>query len=92
MNDDELNKIYQIFKQLTPKLDENIQLYNPLYKKRELHVVKYEKAKKIIAVWLDFDELNQWKLKILFKRHKEVQHQFFIKEVENFYRVGWKIK
>ncbi len=37
-----------------------------------------------------FDLVNEWKLRILFKRHKEVPHQFFIKQVDNFYRIGWK--
>ncbi|WP_130735521.1 hypothetical protein [Flavobacterium sp. J27] len=87
---DQLKIIFRIFKQVNPNLRGNEQLYNPNEKCRINYLVKLEKDRKIIAAWTDFDLVNEWKLRILFKRHKEVPHQFFIKQVDNFYRIGWK--
>ena len=87
---DQLDKIFSIFKQVNSSLHGNLQLYNPAYKYRPNDIVKLEKDRKITAVWLDFESVNEWKLRILFKRHKEIPHQFFIKQVDDFYRIGWK--
>lgn len=87
---DQLDKIFTIMKQVNTNLHGNVQLYNPAYKFRPNDIVILEKNRKITAVWLDFESVNEWKLRILFKRHKEVPHQFFIKQVDNFYRIGWK--
>lgn len=90
ISQEQLDKIFQILKQVNPKISSNIQLYDVTYKYRPGQVVKLEKDRKIKAIWLDFESVNEWKLRILFKRHKEVPHQFFIKQVDNFYRIGWK--
>ncbi len=88
----EIEIIHSIFKQITPNLADNIQIYDESQKCRISHLVKFEKNKKIVSVWLDFKELNQWKLKILFQKHKQIDHVFFIQQVDDFYRVGWKLK
>ena len=90
INEKEIDKIFQIFKQVNPKISSNVQLYNVTYKYRPGQLVKLEKEREIIAIWLDFESVNDWNLRILFKRHKEIPHQFFIKQVDNFYRIGWK--
>lgn len=89
-SDKEIDTIFQILKQVNPKINDSLQLYDPFYKFRPGQIVKLTKNRNITAVWLDFPELNEWKLRIIFKRHKEVPHQFFIKQVDNFYRIGWK--
>lgn len=88
----EIQTIYSILKQITPNLNESIQKYDQSQKCRLSHLVQYKKDRKIIAIWLDIKDLNQWKLKILFQKHKQVNHSFFIKQVDDFYRIGWKVK
>jgi hypothetical protein len=89
---EDLDTAYLIFKQLQPKLAESIIFYKKSDQPDYGHVVKYIKEKHTTAVWLDFKDLNQWMLKILFMKHKQVNHAFFINEVNGFYRVGWKLK
>jgi hypothetical protein len=55
-------------------------------------LAQFEKERKIVAFWLDIKVLNQWKLKILFQKHKKVNHSFFIQQIDDFYRIGWKVK
>lgn len=88
----EIQVIYSIFKHIVPNLNENIQKYDDSLNYRFCHVVQFEKGNNIIAVWLDLKDLNQWKLKILFQKHKQVKHSFFIQEIDDFYRVGWKVR
>lgn len=58
--------------------------------KRVGAIVCYPTVNKCKSFWLDIEKFNEYKLKILFKRHKEVPFKFFIRELDNFYRVGWK--
>ena len=87
-----LDIIYAIFKQIQPKIADSIIFFKNSDQPDFGHVVKYTKEKHITAVWLDFKDLNQWMLKILFMKHKQVNQAFFINEVNGFYRVGWKLK
>lgn len=91
MNDLDVKIVFEIFKQLQPSINENIQLYNSNYEKQFGYVVRYVSNNKTIAIWLDFPTLNEYKLKLLFKYHNKLQHNFFIQQIGNFYRVGWKI-
>jgi hypothetical protein len=92
MNSKDVELIFNILKQLQPSISESIQFYNKEYEHRFGHVVQFKSKNKIIAIWLDLPSLNAPKLKILFTRHKEVNHNFFIQEIDDFYRVGWKLK
>lgn len=89
---EELNTAYAIFKQIQSKLAESMIFYKNSDQPDFGHVVKYIKNYQTTAVWLDFKDLNQWELKILFTKHKQVNQAFFINEVNGFYRVGWKLK
>jgi hypoxanthine phosphoribosyltransferase len=89
---EDLEIAYSILKQIQPKLAESIIFYKKSDQPDYGHVVKYIKEKHTTAVWLDFKDLNQWMLKILFTKHKQVNHAFFIQEIANYYRVGWKIR
>ena len=89
---EELEIVYSILKQIQPKLAESMIFYKNSDQPDFGHVVKHIKGKHTTAVWLDFKDLNQWMLKILFMKHKQVNHAFFINEVNGFYRVGWKLK
>lgn len=91
MNDLDLKIAFAIFKQLEPKLNENIQVYDSAYDKRYCQLVRFISKGKTTAVWLDFPALNEYKLKILFKNHNKLQYNFFIQQIGNFYRVGWKL-
>ena len=88
----DLDTAYAIFKQIQPKLAESMIFYKNSDQPDYGHVVKYTKENHIMAVWLDIEDLNQWVLKILFMKHKQVNQAFFINEVNGFYRVGWKLK
>ena len=55
-------------------------------------IVCYPTVKKCKSFWTDIEKLNEYKLKIIFKRHKEVPLKFFIHEMDGFYRIGWKLK
>ncbi len=89
---EDLEIAYSILKQIQPKLAESMIFYKNSDQPDFGHVVKYIKGKHTTAVWLDFKDLNQWALKILFMKHKQVNHAFFIQEIDNYYRVGWKIR
>ena len=89
---EDLDNAYAIFEHIQPKLAESIIFYKNSKQSDFGHVVKYTKDKHITAVWLDFKDLNQWMLKILFMKHKQVNHTFFIQQIDNYYRVGWKIR
>jgi len=89
---EDLDTAYAIFRQIQPKLAESMIFFKNSDQPDYGHVVKYMKDKRTTAVWLDFKDLNQWMLKILFMKHKQVNHAFFINEVNGFYRVGWKLK
>lgn len=89
---EDLDTAYAIFRQIQPKLAESMIFYKNSDQPDFGHVVNYIKEKHTTAVWLDFKDLNQWMLKILFMKHKQVNHAFFINEVNGFYRVGWKLK
>jgi hypothetical protein len=91
MNDLDLKIAFAVFKKLEPKLNENIQLYDSGYDNRFGNVVRFVSNNKTIAVWLDFPALNEYKLKMLFKNHNKLQYNFFIQQIGNFYRVGWKL-
>ena len=88
----DIEKAFSILKQIQPKLAESMIFYKNSNQPDFGHVVKFPKEKHITAVWLDFKDLNQWMLKILFMKHKQVNHTFFIQQIDNYYRVGWKIK
>lgn len=88
----DLDSAYSIFKQIQPKIAESMIFYKNSVEPNYGHVVKYTKDNQIKALWLDFKDLNQWTLKILFMKHKQVNQAFFINEVNGFYRVGWKLK
>lgn len=92
INDEDIILMFSFFKQVSPQISENIQFYNESEISRFGHVVKYNKGKMVVAVWLDFTDLNEYKLKVLFQKHKQVKHSFFIQQIDNFYRIGWKIK
>ena len=89
---EDLDSAYAIFKQIQPKIAESMIFYKNSVEPNYGHVVKYTKDNQIKALWLDFKDLNQWTLKILFMKHKQVNQAFFINEVNGFYRVGWKLK
>lgn len=91
MNDYDLKIAFEIFKQLQPSINENIQFYESSYDKRFGNVVRFVSNNKTIAVWLDFPALNEYKLKLLFKNHNKLKYNFFIQQIGNFYRVGWKL-
>jgi len=91
MNDLDLKIAFAIFKQLEPKLNENIHLYDSGYVNKFGHVVRFVSNNKTIAVWLDFPALNEYKLKMFFKNHNKLQYNFFIQQIGNFYRVGRKL-
>lgn len=91
MSTEEIKIAFEIFKQLQPSINENIQLYDEKYSSRFGYVVRYTSNNKTIAIWLDFPSLNEYKLKLLFKNHNKLQYNFFIQQIGNFYRVGWKI-
>lgn len=88
----DIENAYSIFKQIQPKIAESMIFYKNSVEPNYGHVVKYTKDNQIKALWLDFKDLNQWTLKILFMKHKQVNQAFFINEVNGFYRVGWKLK
>lgn len=92
MENNDIIQAFQILKQINPNLSENIQFYDDNYDYRPNMMVKFVKNKVVTSIWLDFLKLNDWQLRILFKRHKEVHQVFFIQEVKNFYRVGWKLQ
>lgn len=88
----DLDTCYSIFKHIQPKIADSMIFYKNSDQPDFGHVVKYTKNYNTTAVWLDFKDLNQWTLKILFTKHKQVNHAFFINEINGFYRVGWKLK
>ena len=88
----DLENCYSIFKHVQPKIADSMIFYKNSDQPDFGHIVKYIKEKHTTAVWLDFKDLNQWTLKILFMKHKQVNQDFFINEVNGFYRVGWKLK
>jgi hypothetical protein len=61
-----IETIYSIFKQITPNLIDSIQVYDKSQTCRLSHLVQFEKDSKIVDIWLDFKELNQWKLKFYY--------------------------
>ena len=89
---EDLDTAYSILKQIQPKIAESMIFYKNSVEPNYGHVVKYTKDNQIKALWLDFKDLNQWTLKILFMKHKQVNHDFFIQQIDNYYRVGWKIR
>lgn len=91
-SDSDTEKAFSIFKQIQPKIADSMIFFKNSDQPDFGHVVKYIKGKHTTAVWLDFKDLNQWALKILFMKHKQVNHAFFIQEIDNYYRVGWKIR
>ncbi|MFC4817630.1 hypothetical protein [Flavobacterium sp. GCM10023249] len=91
INDHELETIISIFKHINPGLNTSVQDYLD-NNKRPNYIVRLLNKRKVIAYWIDIDKINEAKLKILFKRHKEVDKQFFIQYLDDFYRIGFKIK
>ena len=89
---EDLDTAYSILKQIQPKIAESMIFYKNSVEPNYGHVVKYTKDNQIKALWLDFKDLNQWTLKILFMKHKQVNQDFFIQQIGNYYRVGWKIR
>jgi len=88
----EIDTVLSITKHINPKLNENIQIptldvisYSFLYKK--------ESYSKITVLWFYLEKINEHKLKILFKRHVEVEAEFFIRYNPKLkhYVIGWKI-
>ncbi len=91
-NDSDIEKAFLIFKQIQHKIAESMIFYKNSVEPNYGHVVKYTKDNQIKALWLDFKDLNQWTLKILFMKHKQVNQDFFIQQIGNYYRVGWKVR
>tara|TARA_Y100000817_G_C16702190_1_gene475373 strand:- start:228 stop:503 length:276 start_codon:yes stop_codon:yes gene_type:complete len=87
---EQINKGRSIFLQMGLTVIESPQDYFNNYK-RVGAIVCYPSVKNCKSFWLDIEFFNEYRLKILFKKHKQVPYQFFIKQVDNFYRVGWKI-
>lgn len=84
---EDLDTAYTVFKQIQTKIAESMIFYKNTDQPDFGHVVIYIKER-TKAVWLDFKNLNQWMLKILFMKHKQVKHAFFIQQIDNYYRVG----
>ena len=91
MTKNDLNTAFKIFKRIVPNLNENFQVFDKEYKHRYSHLVYYVSKNKIVAVWLDFEVLNKYKLEYLFKNHSQIKSNFFVQQIDNFYRVGWKL-
>lgn len=87
------DQIRSIFKHVEKKLIDSFQNYAGVNEPRFCCAFRYySENKNCVAVWLDFPKLNAWQLETLFKRHKEIPHEFFIRSGDGFYRVGFKSK
>lgn len=89
ISDQDIDKITAIFLHINPNLNTAVQNYVS-NDKRVNYMVQMLKNRKPVAIWTDVEKLNEYKLKILFKRHKEVNLQFFIHYLDDFYRIGFK--
>lgn len=93
ITDEQQTRIMELFFWINPKTETSIQNYTEPDQCRYCHVIRYlDKKKKCVAIWQDFPKLNEWQLRILFKHHKEIDHEFYISGRKDFYRVGWKSK
>lgn len=88
----DLDTAFSIFKHIQPKIEDSMIFYKAPDAASYGRVVQYIEKNKIVAIWLDIEVVNTAKLKILFTRHKEVNHDFFIQQIENYYRFGWKVR
>lgn len=88
---EDIDKARSIYIQLQCKLWESPQNFVS-NEKNVGAIVCYPSVKNCRSFWVDIEKLNEFKLKVLFKRHKEVPHNLFIQEIDSFYRVGWKLK
>lgn len=92
ITDEQIQVAIAIYKHVLPNTNTAIQDYNKEHDPRFNYIVRYLNSKRqVVAIWVDFPKLTDWQLKILFKRHKEIDQQFFINSTKDFYRVGWKI-
>lgn len=93
MNDEEIVAIKNILTLVNGSpINESLQHYikdNDNYRANTL--ICYPDAKAIKAVWMDFEKLNEYKLKLLMKRHKEINRKFFLHWMNGYYRIGWKV-
>ncbi len=87
---EEIDAARVIFVQLKCNLHESPQDYVS-NEKNVGAIVCYPSVKNCRSFWVDIENINEYKLKILFKRHKEVPFKFFIYQVDSYYRIGWKI-
>lgn len=88
---EDIDKARSIYNQIKCKLWESPQNFVS-NEKRTGAIVCYPSVKNCRSFWVDIDSLNEYKLKIIFKRHKEVPHSLFVQQIDNYYRVGWKLK
>lgn len=91
ISDSELVVISSIFKHIIPGINTSVQDFVNNEKKIN-YIIRLSNKRKAIAYWTDMESMNEAKLKILFKRHNEVDKEFFIHYLDGFYRIGFKIK
>ena len=88
---EEIDIALAIYKHIFPNINTSVQNYNKVHDPRFGYIVRFlDNKNQVVAIWVDFEKLTDWQLKILFKRHKEINKQFFVYGLKNFYRVGWK--
>jgi hypothetical protein len=88
----DLDNAFSIFKHIQPKIADSMVYYKAPDSASYGRVVQYMVKNQIVAIWLDIEVVNTAKLKILFTRHKEVNHDFFIQQIGKYYRFGWKVR
>lgn len=91
INNKDIDLLFRFAKFVSSKTSESIQNYKT-NEKLIGYLVQYSKQGKIKAIWFDVEKLNENHLKFFFKHHKESDKQFFIKYLDNFYRIGFEIK
>jgi hypothetical protein len=91
--DDEVAKMQTIFKRLEPRTVESLQFYAKEYNVRTGYTfVIYNKWKKPIYVFQNFQKLSPFRMKLLMRLSETIPYQIHITEPrEDIQCIGWKI-
>jgi hypothetical protein len=93
-NNMDIDNMQKILMRLEPKTVSSIQVYNKDNDFRIGYTIAiYNRWKKIICIFQDYENLSTYRMNILLKSAKKIPYTLHITyPKENFTRVGWKAK
>lgn len=89
---EQIEKSFELFKFVNSNTDVRVQIWEK-DRKIELNRVYYHLVKnKCQAIWMDFEVLNEYKIKRILKKINIIPYEFFMYYNNDRIRIGFRVK